>query len=181
MDISKNREAVKYSKKVLLLRILWGWFGKPMFRFSPRIAFGWRRMILRLFGAVVAPHVNIYPSAVIYFPWNLEIGEWSSIGENALVYNLGKVIIGKAVTISQRSHLCGGTHDYTDPSMPLVKSSIQIGDQAWVCADAFIGPGVKVGLGSIVAARAVVMKDVPAWIVVAGNPSRFINNRNIIK
>jgi len=135
------------------------------------------RFLLRLFGARVGAAVNIYSSAYIYFPWNLEIGDWSSIGEWALVYNLGPVRIGENVTISQRAHLCAGTHDHRDPALPLLKPPITIGSQAWICADAFVGPGVTVGEGAVVAARAVAVRDVGAWDIVAGNPARSVGER----
>jgi putative colanic acid biosynthesis acetyltransferase WcaF len=61
--------------------------------------------------------------------------------------------------------------------MPLLKPPIRIEDQAWICADAFVGPGVVVGEGAVVGARAVVTKDVAAWTVVAGNPARFVKKR----
>ena len=112
-------------------------------------------------------------------PWNLEIGDWSSIGEHAFIYNLGKVTIGKSVTISYRAHLCAGTHDYTDPAMPLLKPPISIGDQAWICTDAYVGSGVTVGEGAVVGACGVAVKDVEPWAVVAGNPARVIGKRTL--
>jgi len=112
-------------------------------------------------------------------PWNLEIGEWSSIGECAFIYNLGKVVIGRYSTVSHRAHLCAGTHDYTDLIMPLLKLPITVGDQAWLCTDSFVGPGVSIGEGAVVGARAVVVKSVPSWVVVAGNPAILIKKRII--
>lgn len=179
MDISSNRSARKYTAGELVRRVLWG-FGKIAFHFSPRPCFGWRRFVLRCFGATVGCEVHIYNSAHIYFPWNLTIGDWSSIGEDAFIYNLGPVTIGQQVTISQRAHLCAGTHDYSDPTMPLLKPPIQVGDQAWVCADAFVGPGVTVGQGAVVGARAVAVKDVEPWTIVAGNPARVIKKRELM-
>jgi len=176
LDIARNRKSQKYSRTDLVKRILWI-AGSVLFRLTPRPLFGFRRFILRCFGAKVGAHVNTYPSTRIYFPWNLEVGDWSAIGENALIYNLGPLTIGTKVTISHGAHLCAGTHDYTKPDMPLVKPPITIGDQAWVCADAFVGPGVTVGEGAIVGARAVVMKDVEPWSIVAGNPAKFIKRR----
>jgi putative colanic acid biosynthesis acetyltransferase WcaF len=125
----------------------------------------------------VGRNVNIYPSSVIYFPWQLEIGDWSAIGEDALIYNLGRVTIGERVTISHRAHLCAGTHDYRKSDMPLLKPPIVVKDQAWICANAFVGPGVTVGQGAIVAAAAVVMRDVPDWQIVAGNPAVPVKKR----
>jgi putative colanic acid biosynthesis acetyltransferase WcaF len=178
LDVNANRNARKYSRKLQLMRFLWGCV-LPFFRFSPRICFGWRTFLLRLFGAKIGKQTHIYNSAIIYMPWNLTIGNQSSIGEWALVYNLGPIIIGNQTTISQRTHLCAGTHDFTDPSLPLLKPAIFIKDQVWVCADAFVGPGVVVNEGAIVGARAVVMKEVSAWVVVAGNPAQIIRKRDV--
>jgi putative colanic acid biosynthesis acetyltransferase WcaF len=178
IDIESNRQAIKYTHREQFLRVLWA-TGKILFRLSPRPLFGFRRFILRLFGARIGIRVNIYNSATVYFPWKLVVGDYSAIGEDALVYNLGPITIGKMVTISQRAHLCAGTHDFTDPAMPLLKPPIEIKDQAWICADAFVGPNVTVGEGAIVGARAVVTKDVPAWMIVAGNPAREIKKREL--
>lgn len=180
LDIAANRKAAKYTRFDLLRRVLWA-VATPFFRFSPRICFGWRRVLLRFFGASVGNHVHIYNTAVIYMPWNLQIGDWSSIGEYVFVYNLGKITIGKKTTISHRAHLCAGTHDYTRTELPLQKPTITISDQTWICADAFVGPGLVVGEGAVVGARAVVMKDVAPWAVVAGNPARFVKQRIIVK
>lgn len=176
IDIESNRRAAKYSKKILALRLLWG-AAKICFRLSPRPCFGFRRWLLRLFGAKVGNRVHIYPSAIIYFPWNLQIGDDSSIGEWALVYNLGQVSIGSRTTISQRVHLCAGTHDYNDSAMVLLKPPISIGNEVWVCADAFIGPKVVIANRAIVAAASVVVKSVESDAIVGGNPAKFIKSR----
>ena len=143
--------------------------------------FAWRCFLLRLFGARVGRNVHIYPSTKIYLPWNLSIGNESSIGEWALIYNLGPVTIGQQVTISHRVHICAGTHDYLDPRLPLLRVPITIESKAWVCADVFVGPNVSIGEGAIVGAAAVVVKDVPAWSIVAGNPAKFIKEREFIE
>ncbi len=90
---------------------------------------------------------------------------------------MGPVHIGKNATVSQRAHLCAGTHDYRDPAMLLIKSSIEVGDSVWICADAFVGPDVVIGQGTVVGARAVVTRSVAAWKVVAGNPAVEIRER----
>ena len=174
----ENRSSTKYSHREMGLRLLWA-VGRVVFQWSPRPLFGFRSWLLRLFGAKVGREVHIYPSALIYYPWNLEIGDWSCIGEWALVYNLGAVTIGERVTISQRVHLCAGTHDYRDAAMPLIRLPITVGSSAWICADAFVGPGVKVGEGAVVGARGVVIKDVPEWMVVGGNPAKILKHREI--
>lgn len=147
------------------------------FRNSPRIAFGYRNTILRLFGAKIGKHVHIYSSTVIWFPWNLEIGDWSAIGEETLIYNLGKVTIGEKATISHRVHVCAGTHDYTDPALPLLRPEIRIGNQTWICANTFIGPDIEIGEGAVIGAGTVMVKDAESWGVYAGNPAKYIKKR----
>ncbi len=127
-------------------------------------------LVIAVVGASVGKGVHISPSAKIFIPWNLTIGDHSSIGFESLIYNLGPITIGQRVTISQRAHLCGGSHDCRDATMPLLKLPITIGDDAWVCADAFVGPSVTVGEGAVVGARAAVFKDVAPWTIVGGNP-----------
>lgn len=178
LNIADNREAHKYPLTIQIMRVFWA-FGRLLFRLIPRPLYAPRRFLLRIFGAKVGKQVNIANTATIYFPWNLEIGDWSAIGEQAYIYNLGKITIGEKATVSQRVHLCAGTHDYRDSSMPLLKLPISIGDDAWICAEAFIGPNVTIGIGAVVGARAVVCRDVKSWVVVAGNPASVIRNRDI--
>ncbi|TWT35964.1 Maltose O-acetyltransferase [Posidoniimonas corsicana] len=176
LDIAENRRAVKYSRGELLLRVVWG-LAKPLFRYSPRPCFAWRRWLLRRLGARVGRDVHVYPTAIVYYPWMLSVGDGAAIGEDALVYNLGPVSIGDRATISHRAHLCAGTHDHRDPALPLLRPPITIGPQAWVCAEAFIGPGVTVGEGAVVGARAAAFKDVPDWAIVGGNPASYLGDR----
>ena len=176
IDIPKNRSTANYSCSEMFRRVIWA-AGSLLIRFSPRPFFGWRRFVLRCFGARIGAHVHIYPSTRIYFPWNLSVGDWSAIGEDVLIYNLGSVTLGQSVTVSHRAHLCAGTHDYTRADLPLQKLPIVIQDQAWICTDVFVGPNVTIGAGAVVGARSVVMRDVEPWGVVAGNPARFIKQR----
>jgi putative colanic acid biosynthesis acetyltransferase WcaF len=176
-DVKANRAETKWSRREQVARVLWGSV-LPLFVFSPRPFWGWRRFLLRLFGASIGPEVHIYPSARITMPWNLEIGESAAIGDRVNLYALGSITIGARATVSQGAHICAGTHDISDPARPLLKPPITIGSDAWVCADAFVGPGVAVGDGAIVGARAVAMKDVPAYAIVVGNPARQIKKRN---
>lgn len=180
LRIDANRRAAKWSFKELFLRTLWA-LCQPAFRFSPRVLWGWRRCMLRVFGAAVGRNVHVYPTATVTIPWNLRIGDFASVGDHARIYNLGHVTIGRAVTISQFAHLCAGTHDYTRADLPLVKSPVRIEDGAWICADAFIGPNVTVASHAIVGARAVVVRDVGEWTIVAGNPAKFVRRRPALK
>jgi putative colanic acid biosynthesis acetyltransferase WcaF len=178
LDIEANRQARKYTRTEQLKRVLWA-FAQLLFRYSFRTMFGWRNFLLRLFGAQVGKGVHIYSSATVYFPWNLVADDQVSIGEHAYIYNLGLVRLGKGATVSHRAHICAGTHDHEDPTLPLLKPAITIHDQVWVAADAFVGPGIEVGQGAIIGARGVVVKDVEPWTIVVGNPARVIGRREL--
>jgi len=176
LDIAANRAASKWSRKELAGRLLWE-LARPLFAWSPRPLWGWRRMLLRLFGAQIGSEVHICPSVLITIPWNLTIGDQSAVGDRAILYALGPITLAERVTISQGAHLCAGTHDYRDPSMPLLKPPIVIERDAWICADAFVGARVRVGARAIVGARCVVTKDVEPGAIVIGNPARLLRQR----
>ncbi len=173
IDVTANRAVRTYSRRIMAARVLWGCF-QPLFRYSPRPFWGWRRWILRCFGAKVGPDAHIYPSARITMPWNLSLGAQSAVGDRAILYALGRIDIGPRATVSQGAHLCAGTHDHRRADRPLLTPPIEISADCWIAAEAFVGPGVLVGPGAIVGARAVVTKPVPDGVIVAGNPARTI-------
>lgn len=173
IDINGNRASTKWTWREKLGRVAWA-LATPAFRLVPRTFWGWRRMLLRAFGARVGANAHVYPTARITMPWNLEIGEMAAIGDHAIIYALGPISIGPRATVSQYAHLCAGTHDITRTDRPLLKLSIAIGADAWVAAEAFVGPGVCVGPRAIVGARGVVTKNIASAHVVAGNPARTI-------
>ena len=105
------------------------------------------------------------------------MGDYACLSFGVDCYCVDKVTVGSNVTVSQYSYLCTASHDHTHADMPLTHAPIVIGDQAWVCADVFVGMGVTIGEGAVVAARATVVKDVEPWIVVGGNPAKFIKKR----
>jgi putative colanic acid biosynthesis acetyltransferase WcaF len=143
----------------------------------------WRRALLRCFGASIADGVNVYPSVRIWAPWNLQMGSNSGLGPHVDCYCVDEVTIGHSTTVSQYSYLCTASHDYCDPSamqgpyMPLVSAPIELGNRVWVTADVFIGPGVTVGDGAVVLARATVTRDLPPWTVAQGNPATVVRAR----
>ncbi len=178
MDIDANRRARKWSRKSLAVRAGWA-LASPLFRFSPRPLWGVRRALLRLFGARVGRGVHLYPTVRIVIPWTLSLGDRVAVGDRAILYGLGPITVGPDATISQGAHLCAGSHDFRDPAMALLKPPIDIGAGAWICAEAFVGPGVTVGEMAVVGARAVVVRDVPASTVVAGNPAKCVGERTL--
>lgn len=179
LDIARNRRAQKWSHGELLGRALWEYGGALLFSLVPRPFWGVRRALLRAFGATIGQEVHIHPSVRIAVPWNLTADDYVAIGDRAIIYNLGAISLGKAVTVSQGAHLCAGTHDFRSIGLPLVKAPIVIGPGAWVCADAFVGPGVCVGALAVVGARAVATKDVEDARIVAGNPAQVIGIRTL--
>jgi putative colanic acid biosynthesis acetyltransferase WcaF len=176
-----HRSDSPYTTREKVLRVLWNYLGQNLFRFTFHNWYGVRNALLRLFGATLGNPVRVRPSVIIEQPWNLAIGDNSSIGDRAIVYCLGKVTIGKHVSVSQGAHLCAGTHDYRQVDMPLIRPPIVIGDYAWVAADAFVGPNVTVGEGAVLGARACAMKDLAPWSVYAGNPAQKVKDRQPIR
>ncbi len=160
-------------------RILWAIAWTVLFRPSPRVFYGWRRMVLRWFGAKIGHNARIAPSVRIWAPWNLTVGEEASLGYSVDCYCVEPIRIGSHATVSQEAFLCAATHDVHDPHMGLVSAPIVIDDQAWVCARAFIAPGVHIGVGGVVGACAVATRDVAPWTIVVGNPARFLKQRDL--
>ncbi|MCR9198658.1 MAG: hypothetical protein NXI04_08450 [Planctomycetaceae bacterium] len=162
-------------------RVLWATVRWLLFRPSPRIFYGWRRLLLRLFGASVGRNARIAPSVRIWAPWNLTIGDEVSISHDVDCYCVDRLVIGDNATVSQYAMLCTASHDVTDPGMKLISSPITLESQSWICAGAFVGPGVTVGAGAVLGAKAVLMKSVAAWTIHGGNPARFLKPREVVR
>jgi putative colanic acid biosynthesis acetyltransferase WcaF len=174
-----SRAGPSFSLGNRLARAIWGVTWVLLFRPSPRPLHAWRVGLLRLFGARIGAHVHIHASCKVWAPWQLDIADRVGVGERVIFYNMGRLCIEREAVISQGAYLCGGTHDYNDPMFQLLAADIRIGEQAWVCTEAFIGPGVAVPPGCVVGARAVLTKTPidGAWGVYAGNPAKKIKTR----
>lgn len=161
-------------------RLCWNVFSALFFRPLAGPVFRyWRSFLLRLWGAKVGRRCAVSASAKIWAPWNLELGDYVAVGARAEIYNVAKIAIGSNVTISQDAYLCTASHDISKLKKPLFFSPISVGDSAWVAAKAIVLPGVTIAEGSVVAAGAVVTKDVEPWTVVGGNPAKVIKKRVI--
>ena len=165
-----HQNRTPFSRREQVGRILWWLGGFLLFKCSLRPMYAWRRWVLRLFGARIGAQASIQRSARIEFPWNLEMGSHSTIGEGTWVYNLAKVRIDDYATLSQRIFLCTGSHDYTRPEFDMVRKPIWIQRGAWVAADVFVGPGVTIGADAVIGVRSVVLKDMPGGMVCVGHP-----------
>jgi putative colanic acid biosynthesis acetyltransferase WcaF len=162
-----------------LRRFAWNIVQATLIRLSPGRAMAWRRLWLRLFGAKVGKLSGIRPTTRIVHPWLLTLKDFVMLGDGVTVYNLGRVTICEHTVISQNTHLCAGTHDYTRPDLPLIRSTITIGRGVWVCADAFIGPGVTIGDNAVIGARAVVVNNIEPGVVATGNPAKAVKPRDM--
>lgn len=155
----------------------WWLIQGTLFGLSLQFMYGWRRHLLRMFGAKVGKNVLIRPSVRVAYPWKVKIGDFSWIGDDVVLYSLGEISIGANTVISQRSYLCAGTHDYTKDDFPISSPQILIGEQVWIGTDVYIAPGITVGDGAVVGARSSVFKEMPPRMVCLGNPCKPIKPR----
>ena len=171
----KNRHTLR-SK---CIRALWNVVWLVLFRPTPRgnLFRPWRIFLLKLFGAKVRWSSNVLPSCRIWQPLNLTMGAYACLSEDVDCYSVAEIRIGDQATVSQGVKLCSAGHDISSRIMELTYAPIVIGDKAWVAGWSIILPGVTIGEGAVVAAGAVVAKDVDPWAVVGGNPAKFIKNR----
>ena len=156
---------------------IWWIVQSTLFRLSPQYLYGWRRFLLRLFGATIGEKVLIRHTTKILYPWKLIVGDWSWIGDEVTLYNMANINIGKNCVISQKSYLCTSSHDYTKSSFEIFAKPIDIKDETWVASDVFIAPGVTIGQGTVVGFRSTVNKDLPPRMVCYGNPAKPIKPR----
>lgn len=156
---------------------LWHFVWLLLFRLTPKMANPWRLFLLRMFGAHISGRPFVFSSARIYAPFLLTLDDHSCLGPYSEIYNLGPVHLETNATLSQHVYICNGTHDFDDPRHPLLVGDVTIGRNAFIGAKAFLLPGVNVGADAIVGACGVVTKDVPAGLVVAGNPCKVIRTR----
>jgi len=172
-------ESSPWSFREKVLRAIWMLVGRPVFRLSFHNWYGFRRGILRLFGARIGRGVSVRPTTHIEIPWNLDIREGVTVGDFAILYSLGVIIIGERTIISQYAHLCAGTHDYNDRRFRLIRDPVTIGRDVWIGADAFIGPNVAVGDLAVIGARTSVYKDLEGGQVYIGNPAKALKVREL--
>jgi putative colanic acid biosynthesis acetyltransferase WcaF len=142
---------------------------------------GIRLRVLAKFGAKIQGHGICRRGVRVTFPWRLELGANSWLGEDAWLLNLNRIRIGSNVCISQRAFLCTGNHDWSDHSLPLITAPITVEDGAWIGASTFIGPGVTIGNHAVITAGSVVLKDMPPYTVCSGNPCVPVKERKIVR
>ena len=162
-----------------LLRVVWGTVWLLLARFTPPPLFGWRRFILRSFGATIGPGARVHASVLIWLPANLELGANCLIGPQVRLYNQGRITVGARSVISQRAHLCASSHDVSNPDFQLVLRPITVGAGCWIAAEAFVGPGATIGDGAVLGARGALFGNAEAKGIYQGNPAVWIKQRQI--
>lgn len=167
-----------FSLRHRIFRMIWGGVWAGLGAWTPTPLHGWRRFLARAFGARLASTAKIYPGVRIWYPPNLVMAEFSTLGPRVNCYCMAEIRLAPYALASQGAHLCGGTHDVDDSKFQLHARPIRIGARAWVAAEAFVGPGVTIGEGAVLGARAVTTKDLEPWSVYVGNPARRLRNRN---
>lgn len=169
--------APSFSLKNRMLRALWGLTWGFLASWTPPPMHGWRIALLRLFGAKVDRSCRVYRSTRVWYPPNLEMAPHAILGPRVECYNQGLIRIGSHAIVSQGAHLCTGSHDISDPAFQLFTRPIEIGANAWICAEAFVGPGVTVDEGAVLGARGVAFHRLDSWEVYRGNPAERVKSR----
>ena len=177
LPVKKGFSGPTFNLSNRLKRLAWQfvWFFGA--RWTPPPMHVWRITLLRLFGAKISWKAFVYPDVNIWAPWNLTIEDFGTLARGVVCYNIAPIRIGMRAVVSQGSHLCTGSHDYLDPAFPLTARPISIGRRAWICADAFVGPGVSISEGAILAAAAATSRDLDPWTIYAGNPATVLRSR----
>lgn len=176
-DLSLYRNPINFRGRPTWFVQLWWLVQASLFKWSPQGLYRWRVWLLRCFGAQVGQNCIIRPSVTVTYPWKVRLGNHVWIGDNAILYSLGPIEVGDHSVVSQGTHLCAGDHDHTHTTFEIRGRDIKIGSQCWVAADSFVAPGVCIGDGTVVGARSVVIRDLPAGKVCAGHPCRPIKDR----
>lgn len=176
-DLARFRLPPGFRGRSAVVVQFWWLVQASLFRLSPQFCYGWRRALLRLFGAEIGRGVLVRPSARITYPWKLAIGDRAWIGDEVILYSLDRITVGADAVVSQRSHLCAATHDHRRPDFAIEGGPITVGAEAWLAAEVFVAPGRTIGRGAVVGARSSVFADLPAMMLCLGTPARPVRPR----
>ncbi|WP_395666132.1 putative colanic acid biosynthesis acetyltransferase [Methylocella sp.] len=168
-----------YSLKNRAFRATWIVVWGVCASWTPPMLHAWRRFLLRLFGAKIAPTAVVYGTVKVWYPPHLEVGSFAILGPGVTVYNVEQIRLADYAIVSQGANLCSAGHDVEDLYFQTVAKPISIGQRAWVAAEAFVGPGVSLGEGAILGARGCAFRDLAPWTIHGGNPARLIKERNL--
>jgi putative colanic acid biosynthesis acetyltransferase WcaF len=163
------------------VRLIW-YFTNIFVMINPLNPFSFCKVVcLRFFGAKIGKGVVVKPGVNIKYPWKLEIGDNSWVGERVWIDNLGKVKIGNNVCLSQGVLLLCGNHDYSLSTFDLIIGDITLDDGVWLGARSVVTSGVTIGTHGVLSANSVATKNLEAWKIYQGNPAVSVRDRNILK
>lgn len=120
----------------------------------------------------------IYNNCEIRDSHKITIGDYSSIGDHCILDGRGGLTIGNSVNFSTGVWVWTMQHQVNDPDFACESAEVVIEDYAWLSCRSVILPGVRIGKGAVVAAGAVVTKDVEPYTIVGGVPARKIGERS---
>lgn len=158
-------------------RVLWSFASASLWRWSPAEADGFRRWLLRRFGARVGRGVTIHPSVHVEIPWHLELGDGVRVASRAILYCLGPVTIGPRTLVGPHAHVCAGTHDYRSPLFTLLRPPIEVGADCLLLTGSFVGPGAVLADGTVLRERASAYGETEPDTVYQGNPGKPVGPR----
>ncbi len=138
-----------------------------------------RRFFYRLAGMRIGTGSTLHMRVRIYDPRGVKIGTDSIIGEQVVLDGRAPLLIGDHVDIATGAMIYNSQHDIRDPHFTAIEAKTQIEDYVFIGPRAIVLPGVTVGKGAVVAAGAVVTKDVPENTVVGGVPAKQIAQRGL--
>ncbi len=162
-----------------LAYVVWTLVWKLLFRPTPKILCRWRVFLLRCFGAHISGRPFVASSAIIRYPWLLTLEDRACLSDHSECYNLARITVKARATVAQQVYLCAGTHDFSDPKLPLVVGEIVVGEDVFLGARSFVLPGITIGAGAILGACAVATKDLDPWTIYVGNPAKPVKKREI--
>lgn len=170
-----------YKPNNKLTILLWYFSNRIFFKTS----FLWPNFIkvhiLKMFGAKVGKKVTIKNNVNIKYPWFLEIGSFTWIGENVWIDNLAKVTIKDNVCVSQGAMLLCGNHNYKKQSFDLILGEIIVEEGAWIGAKSIVCPGVRIETHAILTVGSIANQNLSQYGIFQGNPAQFVRTRRIEK
>ncbi len=163
----------------MLKRLAWYFTNAVVFNSHALLPYSFKSTILRFYGAKIGKQVAIKPHVNIKYPWKLEIGDYTWIGENVWIDNLDKVVIGKHVCISQGALILSGNHDFSKSTFDLIVKPITIEDGAWIGAKSVVTQGVTVASHAVLAVSSVASSSLESYSIYRGNPAVKVKERVI--
>lgn len=158
--------------------LIWRCVDALLFKTSLKPMSAWRVFILRCFGAKIGKGCYISSKSMIFMPWNLKMGNFSSVDDYVFIKSIiDDVIIEDYVSLSNFVHIISTDHNVRKRNFELICNSVRIKNGAFIGADSYIGKGVTIGQMAVIGARSVVLKDIPENTIAFGAPCQVKGER----